>query len=261
MLKIRDSKNPALQRHHGSQFQRRGCPLTGMRCCGYGETLFWKLPSISIYLAICLSGLSAWQLCTAIRIKFFEKRGDSRVWNKRAKDTRKEGKPRLSKDGTSLVAQWLILHASNAGGPNSIPGQETRPHMLQRKSLQATAKTLHSQMDKLIIITVKASTKSLALRSDTVVKWNTSRKSIWGAQERTVAPPPWPRPAQSGGARDSSLDTGSEVKPVKWDPTAPGLPTHPPDGSIRVLICSPHAAWLFLEACHPLFNIQKAVHN
>ena len=68
------------------------------------------------------------------------------------------------------MAQWLILHASNAGGLNSIPGQETRPHMLQRKSLQAAAKTLHSQVDKLIIVIVKASTKSLALRSDTAVR-------------------------------------------------------------------------------------------
>ena len=27
---------------------------------------------------------------------------------------------------TSLVAQWLRLHASNAGGGDSIPGQELR---------------------------------------------------------------------------------------------------------------------------------------
>ena len=31
--------------------------------------------------------------------------------------------------GTSLVVQWLRLQAPNAGGPGSIPGQETRSHM------------------------------------------------------------------------------------------------------------------------------------
>ena len=31
----------------------------------------------------------------------------------------------------SLVVQWLRLHAANAGGLGSIPGQGTRSHMLQ----------------------------------------------------------------------------------------------------------------------------------
>ena len=30
--------------------------------------------------------------------------------------------------GTSLVAQWLRLHAPNAGGLGSIPGQGARSH-------------------------------------------------------------------------------------------------------------------------------------
>ena len=29
------------------------------------------------------------------------------------------------------MVQWLRLHASNAGGLGSIPGQGTRSHMLQ----------------------------------------------------------------------------------------------------------------------------------
>ena len=33
--------------------------------------------------------------------------------------------------GTSLVVQWLRLHAPNAGGSGSFPGQGNRPHMLQ----------------------------------------------------------------------------------------------------------------------------------
>ena len=43
--------------------------------------------------------------------------------------------------GTSLVAQWLRLHAPNAGGPGSIPHQGTRSHMhAAAKSLHATTK-------------------------------------------------------------------------------------------------------------------------
>ena len=33
--------------------------------------------------------------------------------------------------GTSLVVQWLRLHAPNAGSLGSISGQGTRSHMLQ----------------------------------------------------------------------------------------------------------------------------------
>ena len=33
--------------------------------------------------------------------------------------------------GTSLVLQWLRLHAPNAGGLVSIPGQGNRSHMRQ----------------------------------------------------------------------------------------------------------------------------------
>ena len=35
--------------------------------------------------------------------------------------------------GTSLVVQWLRLHAPNVGGLGSIPGQGTRSHMLQTR--------------------------------------------------------------------------------------------------------------------------------
>ena len=43
--------------------------------------------------------------------------------------------------GTSPVAQWIGLHAPNAGGPDSIPGQGTRSHMhTATKSLHATTK-------------------------------------------------------------------------------------------------------------------------
>ena len=38
--------------------------------------------------------------------------------------------------GTSLVVQWLRLHAPNAGGQGSIPGQGTRAHMPQLRVLE-----------------------------------------------------------------------------------------------------------------------------
>ena len=34
-------------------------------------------------------------------------------------------------EGTSLVIQCLRLHAPNAGGLGSIPGQQARPYILQ----------------------------------------------------------------------------------------------------------------------------------
>ena len=59
--------------------------------------------------------------------------------------------------GPSLVVQWLRLWTPNAGALGSIPGQGTRPHMLQlnipyaasrQKILCATPKTQLSQINK-----------------------------------------------------------------------------------------------------------------
>ena len=36
------------------------------------------------------------------------------------------------------MVQWLRLHASKAGGTGSIPGWETRSHMLLLKPVMAT---------------------------------------------------------------------------------------------------------------------------
>ena len=41
---------------------------------------------------------------------------------------------------TSLVVQWLRLHAPNAGDPGLIPGQGTRSHMPQLKIPHAATK-------------------------------------------------------------------------------------------------------------------------
>ena len=46
--------------------------------------------------------------------------------------------------GTSLVIQWLRLHAPSAEGLGSIPGQGTRSSMLQLKIQHATAKIPHA---------------------------------------------------------------------------------------------------------------------
>ena len=55
------------------------------------------------------------------------------------------------KTKTSLVVQWLRLHAPNAGDPGSIPDQGTsshvlqlRVHTLQLKIPQAATKILHA---------------------------------------------------------------------------------------------------------------------
>ena len=43
--------------------------------------------------------------------------------------------------GTSLLVQWLRLHAPNVGDLRSIPGQENRSHMSQLKIPHAATKT------------------------------------------------------------------------------------------------------------------------
>ena len=48
--------------------------------------------------------------------------------------------------GTSLVIQWVRLHAPNTGGPGSIPVRELDPAcMPQLRSPYASTKTWHSQ--------------------------------------------------------------------------------------------------------------------
>ena len=37
------------------------------------------------------------------------------------------------KKGTSLVVRWLKLHTPNAEGQGSIPGQGTKPQMMQQR--------------------------------------------------------------------------------------------------------------------------------
>ena len=55
--------------------------------------------------------------------------------------------------GTSLVVQWLRLHAPNAEVLGLIPGQGTISHMLQLKILRATAKIQHRQINNYFLKT------------------------------------------------------------------------------------------------------------
>ena len=51
--------------------------------------------------------------------------------------------------GTSLVVQWVRLHAPNAGGFGSIPGHGTRSCThATAKSLHATTKSPHATIKK-----------------------------------------------------------------------------------------------------------------
>ena len=50
--------------------------------------------------------------------------------------------------GTSVVVQWLRLHAPKAGYPSSNPGQGTRSHMPQLKIPYSATDTRHSQLNK-----------------------------------------------------------------------------------------------------------------
>ena len=49
---------------------------------------------------------------------------------------------------TSLVVQWLRLHAPNIGGLSLIPGQGIRSHMPQLKTMRATIKSQCSPIKK-----------------------------------------------------------------------------------------------------------------
>ena len=46
--------------------------------------------------------------------------------------------------GIPLVVHWLRLHASNAGGPGSIPGWGTRSHILPLRVYELQLKILHA---------------------------------------------------------------------------------------------------------------------
>ena len=48
--------------------------------------------------------------------------------------------PEDAREGTSLVIQWLRLHAPSVGGPGSILGQGTRSHVPQLKIMPTATK-------------------------------------------------------------------------------------------------------------------------
>ena len=54
--------------------------------------------------------------------------------------------------GTSLVVQWLRLHAPKSGRLDSIPGQGTRSHMLPLEEPVCTSKTQLNQINKCAVL-------------------------------------------------------------------------------------------------------------
>ena len=54
--------------------------------------------------------------------------------------------------GTSLVVQWLRLWAPIAGGPDSIPDQGARSHMLQLRPRAAKKKKNYLQWSSLVMV-------------------------------------------------------------------------------------------------------------
>ena len=61
---------------------------------------------------------------------------------------------------TSLVVQWIRLHAPNTGDPGSIPGQGTRPCKLPLKSLHAATSesACHSEDRRPHVLQLRPST-------------------------------------------------------------------------------------------------------
>ena len=52
--------------------------------------------------------------------------------------------------GTSLVVEWIRLHAPNAGSLSSITGEGTRFHIQQLKVVNAATKMQSSQIDNFL---------------------------------------------------------------------------------------------------------------
>ena len=98
---------------------------------GMGEYHRGKVPFSSTISWVCNINITSWDMLTLI------------TWLRWCLPSHSTLK--LLFWGTSLVAQWLRLHAPNTGGPGSIPGQGTRSHMhAANKSSHATTKSLHA---------------------------------------------------------------------------------------------------------------------
>ena len=97
--------------------------------------------------------------------------------------------------GTSLVVQRLRLPSPNAGGLGSIPGQGTRPHMLQLKILHATGKTEDSPYSPINKNLKKR--KNLSAKQETCVQFLDQEDPL----EKEMATIPVVLPGESHGQR------------------------------------------------------------
>ena len=102
MLKIRDSKNPALKRHHDGQFQRRDCPAL-QTCVAVGTMKrssenFPAFPSTwpSVYLVFQHGSYAQRLELSSFRkgmIKGYEMKGQKTPGKKENQDSAKVGLP------------------------------------------------------------------------------------------------------------------------------------------------------------------------
>ena len=67
--------------------------------------------------------------------------------------------------GTSLVVQWLKLCTPNAGGPGSIPGQGTRPHIKQIRVCMPQLRLVQSNKEIKIKIYIFKAVQFLVLET------------------------------------------------------------------------------------------------
>ena len=95
------------------------------------QFFFWNCPqpsllpfsshNTSLDLTVCVT----WR--EQVRDRDSEGERETYKWRT---EPEKQGETK-KRSGTSLVIQWLRLHASNTGAPGSIPDQGTGSHMLQ----------------------------------------------------------------------------------------------------------------------------------
>ena len=75
--------------------------------------------------------------------------------------------------GTPLVVQWLRLHTANAGDLDSIPGQGTRSHMPQLRSVHAMTKRPCMLQQRLKTLHATTKTQRSQIRSTFLKKTET----------------------------------------------------------------------------------------
>ena len=79
-------------------------------------------------------------------VNIYKSHKDAQIYYKQCIIDYKHIKAYIKLEGTSLMAQWLSLHAPKAASLGSIPGQGTRSHMLQLRVYMLQLMFLHASM-------------------------------------------------------------------------------------------------------------------